>query len=289
MSKETSTHTFASSGAKDYIRYVIDRDAIINFKDRLFPSRKLSYLGLPGPQLLDILSWREYLNCCTAVEDSATADALETNILLNRLEGMVDVVRGNMDNLLLTGSSRLHWPYQLVNLDYTGGLIHTSTKGHSRSSQRLDAIKQLFVQQLDQPFLFLLTINLRNKDLGELADLIRMQEEDLIGLGFAGVTECFDRHRGLNYAGLLKLYVPIFLDNTAVHHSLVFSPPILYQGTKQMMHFIVECIPYTNLGAGRVSTTKQRVDLINLPLLSLHSYERLKRNDLGRIEIAPGG
>ena len=112
---------------------------------------------------------------------------------------------------------------------------------------------------------------------------MKQQEDDLLGLDLEGVTECFDRHRELNHVGLLKIYVPILLDNIAKQHTLIFTPPILYRGTQQMIYFAVQCISYTALGAGRVSMTRERIDLINLPLFFLHDYGDLQRIDLGQI------
>jgi hypothetical protein len=65
----------------------------------------------------------------------------------------------------------------------------------------------------------------------------------------------------------------------------VFIPPILYQGTQQMVHFAVQCVPYTALGAGRIALTRGRIDLINLPLFFLHDHvnSSLQSINLGRI------
>ncbi len=55
-----------------------------------------------------------------------------------------------------------------------------------------------------------------------------------------------------------------------------------------MVHFAVQCIPYTSLGAGRVSLTKERIKLINLPLFFLHGHDHLQKIDLGRVLIKNG-
>jgi hypothetical protein len=287
MSKRIAAHSFTSSAAKDYIRSQIDRNIIKSFKLHHFPEQNLSYLGLPGPELLDILSWREFLGYCTAVEKADVVDELELNALKNHLEHMVHVVCADIDELIQgeNGHIKLHWPYQIINLDYYGGLINAKVNGTSRTSRRLETLKKLFERQLGAAFILFLTLNLRDDDRGELDELVMQQEEDLLGLDLEGVAECFDKHRELNHAGLLKIYVPILLDNIAKQHTLVFIPPILYQGTQQMIHFAVHCIPYTVLGAGRVSMTRERIDLINLPLFFLHNHSDLQKIDLGQILI----
>lgn len=285
MSRRVAAHTFTSSAAKDYIRSQIDRNMIKSFKQLHFPEQKLAYLGLPGAALLDILSWREFLGYCTAVEKADVVDELELNVLKSHLEHIIHVECADIDELIQEGSghTQLHWPYQIVNLDYYGGLINARGNGTSRTSHRLETLKKLFERQVGAAFVLFLTLNLRDDDRGELDELVKQQEEDLHGLDLEGVTECFDKHRELNHVGLLKIYVPILLDNIARQHTLVFIPPILYQGTQQMIHFAVQCIPYTALGAGRVAMTRERIDLINLPLFFLHNYGDLQRIDLGQI------
>lgn len=282
MSKRGPSHPFTSSTAKDYIRSQIDHNIIRSFRQAYFPEQKLAYLGLPGVALLDILSWREFLSYCTVVENADVVDELERNVLKNHLEHIVHLECADIDELILKGSGRgkLHWPYQIVNLDYYGGLVNARVNG---SSRRLDTLKKLFERQAGAAFILFLTLNLRDKDKGELNELVMQQEEDLLGLDLEGVSECFDKHRELNHAGLLKAYVPIFLDSIARQHTLVFIPPILYQGTQQMIHFAVQCIPYTELGAGRISMTKERINLINLPLFFLHNYDNLQKIELGHI------
>jgi hypothetical protein len=286
MPKSATKPGFTSSPAKDVIRNIIDHDLIKRFRHVHYPDEKLRYLGLPGVDLLDILSWREFLGYCTAVEESVgLIEDLELNVLNNHLEGMVHIVRGNITDLLAVPaeSNQLQWPYQIVNLDFCGGLVHAQD---SHDSQRLNALKNLFARQAGTAFLLFLTLNLKDKDKGELEELVKQQEDDLRVLDPEGVATCFMQHRDLGYAGLLKIYVPIFLLNEARRHSLNFIPPILYQGTKQMMHFAVECIPYTELGAGRVLTTQARISEINRPLHVLHSGDDLRRVELGHINIS---
>lgn len=285
MSRARSRHTFTSTDAKDYIRYVVDRDVIRGFRSQYYPDQQLAYLGLPGGAILDILSWREFIGYCTAVEvDESTLSILEFNVLKNRLEGMVHPIRANVDELLSieTGRSRLHWPYHIVNLDYYGGLVNCK---ENRVSKRLEALKGLFASQRDVAFVLFLTLNLRDKDRGELDDLVQQQEEDLRVIDPEGVEACFEKHRELGHAGLLKIYVPVFLLSEAKRHSLEFLSPILYRGTKPMIHFVIRCTPYTALGAGRVLSNRDRVAEINRPLLLLRKPDELESVALGRIEL----
>jgi hypothetical protein len=285
MSREASTKAFNSSSAKDHIRNVIDRKIIQEFQQEYHPGKELAYLGLPGGELDDLLSWWKFIGRWTAVqkvesnEEREALEALEFNIMWHRLEREdSSLVVADIDQLLSCEKEleRLSWPFHIVNLDYNGGLIDPK--------QRLAALESLFGHQEDSSFVLFLTLNLKDDDQGELDDLVQQQEEELISIGKTGVKECFNKHRELVHAGLLKVYVPIYLNNIARRHTLRFKSPILYQGTKQMIHFAVVCIPYQALRAGRVSTVNDRIRLINLPLDLLHSQDNLKRIQLGCIE-----
>lgn len=274
---------FTSSDAKDYVRSVIDRTLVKSFRDTYFPEAGLRYLGLPGPELLDLLAWREFISTATAVEWGKT-DILELNILKNRLEGRVQVLRADIDELISSPEprSRLRWwPYSLVNLDYVGGLVNMTV---SRESKRIQAIRGLIDESQAEPFLLLLTLNLRDDDQGELDNLVDTEEQILSALGLSGVEEVFTAHRELGHAGLLKIYVPAFVMQLARRHKVVIHAPLLYRGTQQMLHFAFEFHPYEDLVAGRITDWREVVSAINLELLVLDHPGELGKVDLGAIE-----
>lgn len=286
MLKRKAGDTFFSTSAKDYIRDVIDRDVLRRFVSECYPDERLAYLGLPGEALLDVLAWRRFIERWTAVQvvrssaEEEIADELERNALREHLEQGFHMLRADIDALLIDSDERLRWPYHIVNLDYYGGLVNAAEDGGSR---RLRAIKSLFSLQAGTPFVLFLTLNLRDDDQGELTDLIASAEEDLRYSRLEGVSECFDAHRKLGHAGELKLYVPIFLGNEAKSHNLRFVPPVLYQGTVQMIHFAVQCIPFTATEAGRLFHMREMVEVINQPLLVLREGAALNSVQLGSI------
>jgi hypothetical protein len=274
---------FSSSEAKDYVRSVMDRNVVKAFRDTHFPDTGLRYLGLPGPELLDLLAWREFVSVATAVEWGKT-DILELNVLRNRLEGKVQVLRADIDELISSPQERARlrwWPYSLVNLDYVGGLVNMTD---SRESKRIAAIRCLIEASQAEPFLLLLTLNLRDDDQGELDNLVEAEEEQLAALGLNGVAEVFAAHRGLGHAGLLKIYVPVFIMQLARRHQVVIHAPVLYRGTQQMLHFAFEFHPYDDLIAGRMTDWRETVSAINLSLLVLDHPGELGRLELGSIE-----
>ncbi|HVT11650.1 MAG TPA: hypothetical protein VHE55_05250 [Fimbriimonadaceae bacterium] len=278
-----SRSVFSSSEAKGYIRDEFDFNLIKRFKDEHYPNADLAYVGLPGEDLLDIISWRSFIGRWTAVQVTGSpaledaADNLVANALKHRLERGFNIIRGNIDQLFRARSPKLKWPYQIVNLDYVGGLLG--------ASDRLPAISELFSQQDGTAFILLLTLNLRDRDGGELEQTVSEEQEELKALGISGVDEVFTSHREFGHAGLLKIYVPLTLANMANRHSLSFGLPILYQGTKQMIHFAVICTPYLERKAGRTLRVSERVDLLNLPLGLLHRRDDLRKMQLGSLSL----
>lgn len=276
---------FTSSEAKDVIRDRIDYEIIAEFKRDFYPDQSLAYLGLPGEQLLDVLSWRPFIGRLTAIQiaetpaDAAIADNIVRNSMFHRLERGFELIRSDIDFLLGTdeGRQRLAWPYQIINLDYSGGLVNLTD---ARTSRRLDALRGIFDRQAGVCFLLLLTLNMRDRDRGELSQLIDAEEEEMASLDLEGVGECFTAHRSLGHAGDLKIYVPIFLASVANRHSLAFHPPILYKGTRTMIHFVIRCSPFVDAAAGRIFRTRDRLPLVNLPLMVLHGRDDLRRADL---------
>ncbi len=288
MSKRPSTGVFReSSSAKDFIRSTFDREIIKAFKQEHYPEHRLSYLGLPGEFLLDILSWREFLGHATAIEGASDRDVrqdLELRIQKNRLEDVVNLVYGNIDDILRSESAQeiLKFPYHIINLDYCGGLVH---KTNDNISNRLESIRSLLGIQEGTAFVLFLTVNLKDKDRREMDDLMDELEIRLESPGLNKLGDCFREHRDLGNAGRLKIYAPVFLMNSSPKFTFDFSPPILYQGTKQMMHFAVRCVPYSGLAAGRIIVPDDYINVINQPLLLSHEREDLRRHDLSKIEV----
>ncbi len=282
-----------STVAKDYVRGELDRSIIEAFRREHYPDQPLAYLGLPGPDLLDVRAWREFIGRWTAVQSADTpelrqsAEMLELNALRERLERGFHLVLGNIDEYLARDDLRpaLQFPYEVVNLDYVGGLVNA--RDHGTGSLRLDAIRALFTHQNRHAFVLLLTVNLRDRDEGELEDHAARLEDEMRSLdAFRNVAEVFESHREQGNAGLLKLYVPCVLDGFALAtgYELRFAPPVLYSGSRQMMHFVVECLPHTEQIGTRLPRFEDRLAIVNASLLIRDSNRTsLAQHDFGQL------
>jgi len=144
----------------------------------------LSYFGLPGPHIEDLRDWRSRLGCSTGVERLRKADRhrkedlnihrqIHKHVLLSGLEGF-QLLRGQIEDIVLDGVDQdntrpqlafgdpplLAWfRYDLVNLDFLGGMGYKDKWGESK---RVRALKKLLERQRGTNFLLLLTLNVRD-------------------------------------------------------------------------------------------------------------------------------
>ncbi|MBS3094387.1 hypothetical protein J4474_01855 [Candidatus Pacearchaeota archaeon] len=132
---------------------------------------KLKYFGLPSEEMQDIYFWKDYLSSIGAVERGTRGqefikqhDLVLTSFLLG-ISDKLELYRGDMDDILIYGKdyfgNKIDYPYQLVNMDYTGGLFYKEDKDKSK---RIDSIKSLLRNQAKfrQDFILLITCNFDN-------------------------------------------------------------------------------------------------------------------------------
>lgn len=134
-------------------------------------NKKLKYLGLPSEGMKDVFTWKKFLSHVSAIERGVSGQEhiRQHNILLKSLtlgiSNMVELFRGEMDDILINSmdgnGKRLLYPYDLINLDYTGGVIY---KESPDISKRVSSIKMLFSKQAEckEDFLLFITCNLDN-------------------------------------------------------------------------------------------------------------------------------
>ena len=142
---------YESTGNKDRVR---KEDKALIEKEFKRKKAQLSYLGMPSGELKDILEWRDYLSRCTAVEnDFAQRHTLELNAVRLNLSGKIDILFGDIDNILAHGKdkygNKLKFPYDIVFLDYFGGILY-------RGFRRVNAIDSLVSKQKGNSFLLFL-------------------------------------------------------------------------------------------------------------------------------------
>src|SRR2546423_5371213 len=104
--------TFEGSSNKALVRRQWDLPIIEQWMKKL--GHPLSYFGLPGPSISDLLDWRECLEYCTGVErlrkateqrkeDLNTHRLILKNVMLNGIENF-QLLRGQIEDVILDGT-----------------------------------------------------------------------------------------------------------------------------------------------------------------------------------------
>lgn len=212
---------------------------------------RLSYFGLPSSSLEDVVQWNPLLERITAVErgEPRCEWIIQNELLLNAfrlgISGKLTLLRGDIDHVLINGSDEFgakpDWPFDIVSLDYSGGLFYRDSAGQML---RLEAIKQLFHRQADSlasDFVLFLSFNLDQIDQHEVRESIKVIERDLKRFGRAAhtVIEAYLAHP--REQARLKLYVMNLVAQLASQSQFdsLSESPVFYSGNRrtEMMAF----------------------------------------------------
>lgn len=218
------------------------------FADRL---GALSYFGLPSSSLEDVSQWSPLLDRVTAIERGEPGKEWEVQneLLVNAfrlgISHKLTLLRGDIDSILSSDvdahGNRPSWPYDVVSLDYSGGLFYRNEGGQL---VRLEAIKKLFQRQATgsaKEFLLFLSFNLDQIDQHEVRESLGTVRRDLKRFGYAAdqVTDAYLNHR--KEEARLKLYVMNLIARLAARENFdsESESPIFYLGNRntEMMAF----------------------------------------------------
>lgn len=219
-----------------------DRDVLATYCEEK-GKKPLSYFGLPGARMLDILEWKEFLCRWVAVEidDDAYSELNFTALEENLCSGLV-AIQADIDDVLLGGADdRVEFPFDVFNLDYSGGAVYKGKSG----AKRLRAWENLFRRQSKHKhdFLLFLTLNSRERDEGEIDEALKEAQGFLEDHGKNVLAQDVERIIGEgSKRDKFKIYIPVLMAHHASHYlyELSYSPPIRYAGSSKiaMMHFI---------------------------------------------------
>jgi hypothetical protein len=238
---------FRSNPNKDFLRSSYDKAIIEAWQG--VRGAPLHYMGLPGPEMLDIIEWQDCIERFTTIERLESEQHhlfLRANV--KDVEHRLHSLYGDFDKIILTGRDKYNisprWPYDLFNLDFFGGFIY-------RNMNRPKAVRKLIDNQsgYKRSFLLIITHDIRDGDLvGEklsfLDDLGRALERDF---GQKELIEGFvAAYKGSATPDAARqvLYMSLFLrDNGEMAQFRVHSrPAVIYSGTggARMVHFVTE-------------------------------------------------
>jgi hypothetical protein len=284
-----STGDFVGTAAKALIRQTWD-GAILAAAQRKMGHR-LSYFGLPGPNIEDLVDWCDLLGTKTGVErlrdgahhaaDLERIRRLHTNICARDVEDF-QLLQGDVESIILDGLDHngyspicndgrplphMRFQYDLVNLDFFGGVGYPNRHGESR---RVRALKKLFERQQGSHFILLLTVNVRDGLEDELTEYLEQTRDRSEGLILRVADWYAQRQKDERGEKMYKLkaVVPLFVHRMA--ETWMFRcrtyPPLAYEGrSATMVHFVFDLEPVP--GNLRAFSEQSDGDLLLLPLI----------------------
>lgn len=265
---------YASTLNKERVR---EEDTELIKKEFVEKRRKLSYLGMPSGEILDILAWKDYLARCSAVEiDAKIRSQLWLSVINSGLSDKVSILFGDIEDILVNSKdgfkNKLQFPFDVVFLDCFGSILYHELK-------RIKAITSLIEKQRGNRFLLLLTFNIRERNYTRHSINIFLQklEKELLGYYLCNekakttIIKVINWYKSEKTEEMYryKLFTPYLIKTMAEERGFnvhAYSP-IYYSGfnSSPMIHFAFKLVP--GEGAPTKEVSKQTVfDISNLNL-----------------------
>ncbi len=289
--------SFADTENKATIRRLWDRVILERWRQKQ-RRNTLTYFGLPGPDVCDLIDWKDVLDRLRSgvknlgrtkrEQKKAQEDMgrLSTNLFIAGIDSGFQLLRGDIEAVILDGldhdgnrpqindersAHAARFGYDVVNLDFDGGIGYRDVNG---AAKRVAAIKKLFERQEGHSFVLFLTINVRDTMGSEIEDYLRGLQTRNRGPSWREKIGWYLSRADGEREYKLKATVPSFIH--VISESRVFQctsrPPIAYVGHKQahMIHFAFEFEAVASNGRLnnlRGFSLQDDPDLIELPLL----------------------
>jgi hypothetical protein len=238
---------FRTNPNKDFLRRTYDKEIIRAWRQQT--GRQLQYLGLPGPEMLDIIEWQDFLNRFSTIERRENEQhLLFLRVNVKDIEHRLHSLYGDFDDILINGRDIYghapKWPYDLVNLDFFGGFIY-------QDRARPKAIGKLIENQDEYScsFILIITHDLRDGDfVGEklsFLDNLQRTLEQVVGT-HKSVEDFISWHKSPDTPDSARqaLYMNSFLKDHGemAHFRVTCRPAIVYIGTgsTKMIHYVTE-------------------------------------------------
>jgi hypothetical protein len=278
---------FSGNENKIFITKNWDYPILSEFSE--FLGRPLDYFGLSGPNLEDVIAWRNLLHRIRSVErhrqgeegkiDKKNQSQAVLCAFRNNIKN-VSIIQGNIEEVILTGidcnqriipgaclaNDFIYFEHTLVNLDFFGGIGYIKDGGITR----IEAIKKLFERQSSTNFIFILNINVRDGIPNEINEYLQDYMKHHEDINFSRSAQWYlEQNLGKKYK--LKAIVPILIKAIAevFNFKTTCFPPLAYtgNGNAEMVHFVFSC----EYGIGKLHRFSSQTphQLLNLPLLEV--------------------
>jgi hypothetical protein len=253
------------------------------FKERLGGIR---YFGLPSDEMKDIIDWKPFFSEFVAVERGIEPDTWERqhHLMLNAFKNDVlsklTLMRGDVDEIILDGrdanGNTLNYPFDVVTLDYSGGLLYRDPHGNQ---YRLKAIQAVIQHQARHKIDYLLFIssNMDHCKDAEVQTTLQNLETELLryGTNAKEVISAYLAHQCDE--ARLKIYVSYFVNQVAAasNYNCETEHAIFYLGNQdvRMMNFRFR-LKYDPRTTSPRFPRESLTQIINAPMIEIKDGEQ---------------
>ena len=220
--------------------------------------------------MLDIVEWQNYLDNFTTIERvERQQHLLFLTANVRDVEHRLHALYGEFDEILRSGRDRYgrmpRWPYDLINLDFYGGLLYSDLA-------RPSALRKLVENQAahQRSFLQIMTHDLRDGDRGHekrsfLSDVRKALARDIPALASNVALDWYERMDTPD-AARQSLYTNVFFHDLGENSQFLVNcrPATVYIGTggTKMIHYVTEFI--FRKSAHRAVSDQSLTDILNL-------------------------
>jgi hypothetical protein len=252
----------------------------------------LRYFGLCSPEMKDVRDWAPFFSMITAVERGEVgAEFRDQHRLLITaaqcgLIGKLGLLRGDIDDVILTGAdsygNAVRYPFDVVSLDYSGGLFYRNGTGTFKRLRAIDAIIRKQAEYRSS-FLLFISCNTDGIDAGEVKHTIENIRTELLRGGWNAEEVCTAYLNHPNDLLRLRVYVPYFVSQVAAgaRYHCHSEPVIAYRGNRgvQMLNYRLWLKPDQRTLAPRFPQEKLS-HLINAPMIFIEDG-KMQEDHLG--------
>jgi hypothetical protein len=263
---------------KDRVRE-LQRDTI----ERFFPTAngQLRYFGLPSSALADAVAWQDLFSDFSAVERGEEGKEwelqhdLELQAFRSGISDRVTQLRGDIDLIIARGKdvygNKVVFPFDVISLDYSGGLFYCDRKGNKTRLQAIAAVVERQARA-KRNFVLMIFSNLDAVDQAEVRGALANMQTELIRYGTKAEAVLGAYLREARDEVRLKLYVPYFVNQAAAsnHFHCETQNVIVYDGNKSVRMMAFRFFLSFDGGTQALRSPKERLSqIINKPLLEV--------------------
>jgi len=251
---------------------------------------RLAYFGLPSSSLNDVKAWQDIVESFVAVERGEEGKEwelqhdLQLEAFRAQLFTRIILMRGDIDSVILKGkdisNNILHYPFDVISLDYSGGLFYKDRKG---TFLRLRAISAAIAAQGKKhaDFVLLISCNLSAIDQGEVKNTIENIRTDLTRYGASAdqVINSYQKHQRNEVR--LKLYVPYLVNQAAAknHYYCETQQVVFYSGNQDVSMMMFRfCLKFDARTESLRSPKERLSQIINKPMIQIENGLPMETN-----------